>query len=35
MEYKWIHTVTKETLTKVAYFEKVDDVFLACGFYKK
>jgi methyl-accepting chemotaxis protein len=34
MDYKWVNPLTKETMVKSAYFEKVDDAFLACGYYK-
>jgi hypothetical protein len=34
IDYKWVHPLTKETVVKSAYFEKVGDVFIACGFYK-
>jgi len=34
MDYKWVNPLTKETMVKSAYFEKVGDVFLACGYYK-
>jgi methyl-accepting chemotaxis protein len=34
MDYKWNHPLTKESMLKSAYFERVGDVFLACGFYK-
>ncbi len=34
IDYKWNHPLTKESMVKSAYFERVSDVFLACGFYK-
>lgn len=33
-DYKWVHPLTKEIMTKSAYFEKVDSVFVVCGHYK-
>jgi methyl-accepting chemotaxis protein len=35
VDYKWNHPLTKELMGKMAYFERVDDVFLACGFFFK
>jgi signal transduction histidine kinase len=34
IDYKWVHPVTKDTMVKSAYFEKCDDLVIACGFYK-
>lgn len=33
--YKWTNPVTKEIESKTAYIEKVDDVIIGCGAYKK
>jgi methyl-accepting chemotaxis protein len=35
IDYKWVHPVTKDTMVKSAYFEKCEDLVIACGFYKK
>ncbi|MCX7816401.1 MAG: cache domain-containing protein [Syntrophales bacterium] len=34
VEYKWTNPVSKKVEDKVAYFEKVGDVILVCGYYK-
>ena len=34
-EYKWAHPLTREVCTKLAYFEKLGDVFVACGCYTR
>jgi cytochrome c len=34
-EYKFMNQVTKEVEHKVAYFERVDDIVIACGAYRK
>jgi signal transduction histidine kinase len=34
-EYKFMNPVTKEVEHKVAYFERVDDIVIACGAYRK
>ncbi len=33
--YKWSNPVTKQIEDKTAYIEKVDDVIIGCGAYKK
>ncbi len=33
--YKWTNPVTKEIESKTAYIERVDDVIIGCGAYKK
>jgi len=33
VDYKWVHPVTKKILVKTAYFERVGDLTIACGFY--
>jgi len=35
VKYKWSHPVTKETLTKSAYFEREGDLILACGTWSR
>jgi methyl-accepting chemotaxis protein len=35
IDYKWVHPLSKETMVKSAYFEKCDDLIIACGFYKQ
>ena len=35
LEYKWYHPKTKQVLTKVVYFEKVDDLILCAGSYRR
>ncbi len=35
IEYKWENPVTKMIEDKITYFEKVDDVIIAAGFYDK
>jgi signal transduction histidine kinase len=35
VDYKWVNPVTKEIQAKSAYFEKVDDIIVSTGFYKK
>ena len=35
VEYKWHDPKTKEVLPKTAYFEKVDDLIICSGVYKK
>jgi cytochrome c len=34
-EYKFLNPVTQQVEQKVAYFEKVDDVVISCGAYRK
>ncbi len=34
-EYKFTNPTTQKVEQKVAYFEKVDDVVIACGAYRK
>jgi cytochrome c len=34
-DYKWTNPVTKKIDPKSTYFQKVDDVVLGCGIYKK
>ncbi|CAN5268038.1 hypothetical protein BH11PSE11_BH11PSE11_27980 [soil metagenome] len=36
VDYKWVHPITKETMTKTAYVEAVgmEDLAISCGFYK-
>jgi cytochrome c len=34
VEYYWDHPVTKQVAPKVSILEKVDDVIVACGYYK-
>lgn len=33
-DYKWPHPVTKQIESKSTYFEKYEDVIVACGIYK-
>lgn len=35
VDYKWANPVTKEVQPKSAYFEKVDDMIISTGYYKK
>lgn len=35
VDYKWANPVSKEVQPKSAYFEKVDDVIVSTGYYKK
>lgn len=35
VDYKWVNPVSKEMQAKSAYFEKVDDIILSAGYYKK
>ena len=35
VDYKWINPVSKEIQAKSAYFEKVDDIIISAGYYKK
>lgn len=35
VDYKWVNPVTKEIQAKSAYFEKVDDIIISAGYYKK
>lgn len=35
VDYKWVNPVTKEIQAKSAYFEKVDDMIVSSGYYKK
>lgn len=35
VDYKWVNPVTKEIQSKSAYFEKVDDMIVSAGYYKK
>ena len=35
VDYKWVHPVNKEIQAKSAYFEKMDDMIISTGFYKK
>jgi cytochrome c len=35
VEYKWYHPVTKQELPKTVYFEKIDDLIICSGVYKK
>jgi len=35
IEYKWVNPVSKEIQLKSAYFEKVDDMLISTGHYKK
>ena len=35
IEYKWYHPKTKQVLPKVVYFEKVDDLIICAGSYKR
>lgn len=35
VDYKWVNPVSKEIQAKSAYFEKVDDMIVSTGFYKK
>lgn len=35
VDYKWVNPVTKEIQAKSAYFEKVDDMIISSGYYKK
>jgi hypothetical protein len=36
VDYKWVHPITKETMTKTAYVEAVglEGLVISCGFYK-
>ncbi len=34
VDYKWTHPLTKEIQRKSAYLERVQDMFIACGYYK-
>lgn len=34
-DYKWVNPVSKEIQLKSAYFEKMDDMIISTGFYKK
>lgn len=34
-DYKWVNPVSKEIQLKSAYFEKLDDMIISTGFYKK
>ena len=34
VDYKWVNPISNEILAKSAYFERVDDVIVASGFYK-
>lgn len=34
-DYKWPNPVTQKIQAKSAYFEKVDDIILSCGYYKQ
>ncbi len=34
IEYRWPHPKTKKVEHKAAYFEKVGDIVLTCGYYK-
>jgi cytochrome c len=33
VDYKWYHPKTKQVLTKIVYFEKVDDLIICSGAY--
>ena len=35
VDYKWTNPVTKEIQAKSAYFEKLDDMIISTGYYKK
>jgi cytochrome c len=35
IEYTWANPVTKKSLPKTLYFEKVDDIIICCGTYKE
>lgn len=35
VDYKWVNPVTKEIQAKSAYFERVDDIIISAGYYKK
>ncbi|MDM5181840.1 cache domain-containing protein [Massilia sp. DJPM01] len=35
VDYKWINPVTKQIQAKSAYVEKVDDIIISAGYYKK
>jgi len=35
VDYKWVNPVSKEIQAKSAYFEKVDDMIISSGYYKK
>ncbi|NHZ40235.1 cache domain-containing protein [Massilia aquatica] len=35
VDYKWVNPVTKEMQAKSAYFEKVEDIVISAGYYKK
>lgn len=35
VDYKWTNPVSKEIQAKSAYFEKLDDMIISTGFYKK
>lgn len=35
VDYKWVNPVTKEIQAKSAYFEKMDDMIISSGYYKK
>ncbi|QPI53211.1 cache domain-containing protein [Massilia antarctica] len=35
VDYKWVNPVTKQLQAKSAYIEKVDDIILSAGYYKK
>ncbi|MGB7479274.1 MAG: cache domain-containing protein [Burkholderiaceae bacterium] len=34
VDYQWAHPVTKKILRKSTYFERAEDLVIACGFYK-
>jgi signal transduction histidine kinase len=35
VDYKWANPVSKEVQPKSAYFEKVGDMIISTGYYKK
>ena len=35
VDYKWVNPVSKEIQAKSAYFEKLDDMLISTGYYKK
>lgn len=35
VDYKWVNPVSKEIQAKSAYFEKLDDMIISTGYYKK
>jgi cytochrome c len=35
VDYKWVNPVSKEIQAKSAYFEKMDDMIISTGYYKK